>query len=94
MISTDYLTCHRNYHVSEPTEDFVGGNDIVEEVVTATSDHEGGLCIPPSPGKRILDLQTRLERFKQSNKDLVKKVAALTEFKDSCNTCKFLEMPE
>ena len=63
--STDYLTSHRNYDVSEPTEDFVGGNDIVEEVVTATSDHEGGLCIPPSPGKRILDLQTSLERFTQ-----------------------------
>ena len=82
--STDYLTYHRNYDVSEPTEDFVGGNDIVEEVVTATSDHEGGMCIPPSPGKRILDLQTRLNDSLDLNKDIVKEVAALTAFKNSC----------
>ena len=49
VMSEDYLASHRIDDVSEPTEDFVGANDLIEEVVNATSDHEEDLYIPFLP---------------------------------------------
>ena len=41
VMSTDYLTSHRIDDVSEPTEDFVGANDTIEEVVFAREKNPG-----------------------------------------------------
>ena len=74
--------------------DLVGVNDPSEEVVTATSDHEEDLFVPLLQGKKLLDLQARLNASKQLNKDIVKKVDALTAFRNSCKIFKYLQMPE
>ena len=56
---------------SVPTEDLLGVNDPSEEVVTETSDHEEDLFVPLLQGKKLMDLQARLNASKQLNKAFV-----------------------